>query len=155
MPDGVPGVRVTVRTMRALVNLWRVDPRIISAARSIVFLTPAKDAYSEAQALFWYVRDHVRYVMDVNGVETLSTPLMTLETRSGDCDDQSALLATLFEAIGYPTRFVVAGYNEYGVFEHVYLQVLLNDQWITCDPTENEGFGWEPPDAVTMMIEGA
>lgn len=153
IPEGVPGIRTTVRTMRRLVNEYRVHPAIISAARSIVFNEPAKDEAAEACALFQWVRDHVRYVRDVLGVETLSTPVITLKTRSGDCDDQSTLLATLYESIGYPTRFIVTGYTKPDMYEHVYLQVYSGDEWISCDPTEPEPWGWEAEDAVAVMIE--
>lgn len=153
IPDGVGGIVTTVSTMRKMVNDWRVDPGIISAARSIVFMCPQKDDESEARALFQFVRDRIRYVRDVLGVETLSTPQMTLKTRHGDCDDQATLLATLYESIGFPTRFIVAGYEMPGVYDHVYLQVLVHGEWVSCDPTEPEGFGWDAPDAVAMMVE--
>lgn len=140
---------------------------MVSAARSITFLSPQKDDWAEAVALFNYVRDHVRYVRDVLDVETLSTPQRTLDTRSGDCDDQATLLATLLEAIGFPTRFVVAGYSLPGVYEHVYVQALITGapdlatgiahpdlaQWVSFDPTEQAAAGWEPSDAVAYMVE--
>jgi transglutaminase-like putative cysteine protease len=154
IPDGVAGIHVTLRAMRELVRQWRTSPDLISAARSIVFLELAKDEVSEARTLFQFVRDRVRYVRDVLDVETLSNPMLTLRTRSGDCDDQSTLLATLYEAIGFPTRFVVAGYTLPHIYEHVYLQVFVDGEWVSCDPTESEPFGWEPSDAVSMMIEG-
>jgi transglutaminase-like putative cysteine protease len=145
--------------MRELVRKWRVNPDMVSAARSIVYLQPPKDDAAEAAALFRFVQGRVRYVRDVHEVETLATPGVTLDTLSGDCDDHATLLATLLEAIGFPTRFVVTGYSEPGVFEHVYLQVFVNgplgSEWVACDSTEPYGFGWEAPDAVAMMIEGS
>jgi transglutaminase-like putative cysteine protease len=78
---------------------------------------------------------------------------MTLHGRLGDCDDQVVLLATLLEAVGYPTRFVVSGYNDPGQFEHVYLQAWLNDQWVNMDPTEQHPMGWAAPGAVALGAE--
>lgn len=153
VPSGYAGIRATLACMRKMVNDWRTAPEIVSAARSIVFMEPAKDAVAEASALYRYVRDSVRYVQDVLGVETLATPIITLHTRSGDCDDQATLLATLLESIGYPTRFVVAGYSDPGIFEHVYLQVCIDGEWISCDTTERETFGWDAPDPVALMFE--
>jgi len=58
----------------------------------------------------------------------------------------------MLESIGYPTRFVVAGYNG-GGFEHVYLQAWINGRWISMDPTEPHPMGWEPPDATVIAAE--
>ena len=78
---------------------------------------------------------------------------MTLQGRIGDCDDQVVLLATLLESVGYPTRFVVAGYNVPGQLEHVYLQALLDGQWVDMDPTEQYPMGWAAPRAVAYGVE--
>lgn len=154
LPNGTAGVFATIRAMRALVRQWRADPRIVSAARSIVFNEAGKDHLSEARALFRFVQQRVRYTRDVLDVETLASPLVTLQTLGGDCDDHSTLLAALFESIGFPTRFVVSGYSDPGVFEHVYLHVDVDGTWYACDTTERERFGWEPGDAVAYYVEG-
>jgi len=150
--DGVAGVDDTLRAMRALVNQCKTDLTIRQAATSVAFLQPEKDEFAEAEAVFNYVRDHIRYMRDVNGIETLMTPPQTLASRLGDCDDQSTLLACMLESIGYPTRFVVAGYNG-GGFEHVYLQAWINGRWISMDPTEPHPMGWEPPGATVIAAE--
>lgn len=151
--SGLRGVAQTIGIMRGLVNSGKVDPVIRQAAMSIVYLTPEKDAYSEALALFDHVQNRIRYVADVYGVETLATAAKTLQGKGGDCDDKSVLLGALFEAIGYATRFVVAGYSTPGVVEHVYLQVCLDGEWVDCDATEPYPMGWSGPDAVTIYIE--
>lgn len=117
-----------------------------------MFLTPERDELSEVRALFQLVQG-IRYVRDVHEVETLASPAKTLLMRVGDCDDKATLLAALLESIGYPTRFVVAGYFQPGEVEHVYLQVHAAGQWIDLDPTEHESIGWSPPEPVTMFIE--
>lgn len=139
--------------MRALVRAFRVNPQLRQAASSIIFTTPQRDQLAEADALFSWVRDSVRYVRDVHEVETLQTPLITWQSRLGDCDDQVTLLASLLESVGYPTRFVAAGYAQPGIFEHVYLQALLGVEWVDMDPTEPHALGWAPPDPVALMIE--
>lgn len=153
IPGGVRGVRRTLDTMRALVRAFRVAPELRQAASSLIYTTPERDAYSEASALFSWVQGSVRYVRDVHEVETLSTPLVTLRGRIGDCDDQVTLLATLLEAVGYPTRFIAAGYYEAGHFDHVYMQAFLGGQWVDMDPTERNPMGWAPPDPVALLIE--
>jgi len=150
--DGVAGVDQTIRTMRTLVNRCKSDLEIRQAATSTIFLTPEKDPHSEMEALFRWVRDSVRYVRDVHGVETLMTPPVVMASRLGDCDDQACLLACMLESVGYPTRFVVAGYGG-PLFEHVYLQAWDGRQWVSMDPTEPHPMGWEPPNPTAIAYE--
>jgi len=142
--DGTAGIFQTVRVMRSMVEAAKSDPAIMQAATNVVFLAPELDQFSEAEALFLYVRDYVRYMRDPVGLESVAYPATTLQRMVGDCDDQSTLLAALFEAVGYPTRFVIAGYQR-REYEHVFVEVFVNGQWFTCDPTEKHGFGWAPP----------
>lgn len=142
----------TLKLMRDCVRAARTDPRIIQAAVGVVYLTPERDAHAEASALFKYVRDYIRYIADVFEVETLCDPVMTLQRMVGDCDDKTTLLCALFESVGFPTRFVMAGYNG-SDFEHVYCQVLLNDFWTNCDPTEKGELGYAPPLHTALYIE--
>lgn len=152
-PSGVAGVHHTLRLMRAMIKRARCDPAIIQAAHSIIWLTPERNHHAEATALFEWVRDTVRYVQDVAGVETLTYPPMTLQRLTGDCDDQTALLCSLLEAVGYPTRLVMTGYSG-NDFEHVYCQVLLGNQWVDCDPIERRfSLGDAPPNPVRVFVE--
>lgn len=153
LAGGMSGVWQTVAAMRAMVRSYRTDPRIRHAAASIVQLQRERDGAGEAQALLSWMQACVRYVADVHQVETLTTPDRVLELRYGDCDDQATLLATLLESIGYPTRFVVAGYVTPGEVEHVYLQALIGGQWLDMDPTERYPVGMAPPDPVTIHHE--
>lgn len=140
--------------MRQCVAEGRTNLAVRQAAISVIWLQPEKDELHEVNAVFEWVRDHVRYVRDVLDVETLATPDRTLAQRIGDCDDQATLLAAMLESVGYATRFVVAAYTFPGHFEHVYLQVLVNGEWIDADPTEREPLGWAPPDPLTVAVEG-
>lgn len=151
--SGARGVWQTLGTMRRYVDAGKKNAVIIKAARGAVYMTPEKSSLHEVTTLFDLVRDGIRYVGDVYDVETLSEATKTLLSRQGDCDDQVILLCSLFESIGYATRFVVAGYNDSNTYEHVYCQVLADGEWIDCDPTENESFGWAPPDPVAYAIE--
>jgi transglutaminase-like putative cysteine protease len=147
------GIEQTLGTMRQLVNQYRTDLTIRQTATATIVLTPEKNQLAEAEALFELVRDGIRYTRDVHGVETISTPVITLQGRLGDCDDQVVLLASLLESVGYPTRFVVAGYNYPGELEHVYLQALLDGCWIDMDPTEQHPMGWAAPRPVAYAVE--
>lgn len=152
-PSGRAAAHYTVSLMRQLVNRCKTDPGIIQAAVSALYLAPQKDRLAEIEAIFDYVQNDIRYVRDVVGVETLCDPRMTIRRRVGDCDDQATLLATLFESVGYPTRFVMSGYRTPKDFEHVYLQVLVDRQWISADPTEPYPLGWAPPNPRALWVE--
>ena len=152
--DGTAGIMQTVRTMRALVRAYRTNVVIRATAINLLTLAPPKDATAEIVALFEFVRDRVRYVGDVLDVETLTSPDKTLALNAGDCDDKSVLLAALLESIGYVTRFIVAGYNMPGVYEHVYVSAMLPDgSFIALDASEDMPAGYEPPNPLVYYVE--
>lgn len=151
IPDGVAGTVSTLQAMREMVNRCKVNPIIRQAATTVAFLQPEKNYHAEAEAIFNEVRDGVRYMRDVHGVETLQDPPITLASKLGDCDDQTTLLAAMLESIGIPTRFVVAGYSG-PHFEHVYLQAWLGE-WVNMDATEPHPMGWAPPDPTIIAFE--
>ncbi len=153
LSDGEAGIFDTLRLMRRMVNDYKTDAGIRQAALNVTFMTPAQDEASEVEALYCFVRDHIRYTKDVHGVETLATPDKTMAMRVGDCDDQAVLLASLLESVGYPTRFVIEGYTDGGTWEHVYLETCLCGQWVALDPTEQVAMGWQPPQPVIRWTE--
>ena len=155
LAPGLPGTMQTLALMRRLVTQYRTDGDVRRAAASIMFLTPDRDPRHRAVALFDWVRTFVRYVPDVLDVETLQTPPQTLRSLVGDCDDSATLMATMFESVGYPTRFVLASYLQPDAFEHVYLQVLIDGEWVDADPTEQHPLGWSAPDPLRIFIERA
>lgn len=148
---GVAGVKETLKLMISIVKQYRKNSDIRALAESIIQNVPEKDSVGEVRAIFNWVRDNIRYTMDVRDVETLKTPDAVIYSGQGDCDDKSTLLSTLLETIGYVTRFVAVGMNTPGVYEHVYVQVKLGTLWIGADATENFGLGWEPPNPVARM----
>lgn len=153
IPGGMAGVHTTLRTMRQLVNAGKIDLALRQATLGLIFTLPPKNENSEITAIFNFVRDQIRYVRDIVGIETISTPIKVLQQRAGDCDDKTVLLAAMLETIGYPTRFVVAGYHTAGEVEHVYLQVWTQAGWIDLDATENYEAGCAPPEPVTIFTE--
>jgi transglutaminase-like putative cysteine protease len=153
MRSGVAGVFQTLRRMRDEVIAGRRSMTIRNAALSIVFLQPEKNEYQQANALFEFVRDNIKYIKDIHEVETISTAEKTLESKVGDCDDQCILLASLAESVGIPSMFVVAGYTTLDSFEHVYPRLFVDGMWVDCDPTESNVFGWAPPDPLIYAEE--
>jgi len=155
---GVAGTRQTLKIMARLVKDYRATPMIRNTAADLVQHLPGMSFNGEAKALFDFVQQTIRYLGDVNDVETLQAPDVTLQNRRGDCDDQATLLATLLESIGHPARFVAIGYTNPGEFEHVFLETRIGPDWIACDTTvTGASFGWapEPPytdDIVTARL---
>ena len=148
--DGTEGVKDTLYIMSRLVRRYKRDPDLIATANRLTAHVPAKDWAGQVAALHEFVRDEIRYTLDVNGVETLRTPERLLRERQGDCDDMSLLLATLLESIGHPTRFVAVGESP-GTLTHVYVETRVGDKWVALETTEPVEAGWEPPGMVNRF----
>ena len=68
---------------------------------------PCPQKWHHPAAIFDHVKQHVQYVPDPVGVEYVAPPAETVECGGGDCDDQAVLVASLCEAVGFPTRIVL------------------------------------------------
>lgn len=152
IPQGESGTRATLRVMRDLVRRYKRHPRIRNTALELTAGLPPKDWLAEVRAVFAFVRDRIRYVRDVRGLETVQTPDATLDLEQGDCDDKSTLLSALLESIGHPTRFVAVGFTPSGQFSHVYVETRVGMSWIALDATMPYEAGWRPPGAKARMI---
>lgn len=149
IPDGFPGVVETLRIMSRFVRDGKKSINVRQAAMRLTKSCMQKDYVCEIEQLHQFVRDSVRYVQDINGVETVQTPQKTLELMGGDCDDKSTLLAALLESIGHPSRFVAIGF-EPGIFSHVYLETLAGTRWIPLETTEPVEAGWSPDEKLIL-----
>ncbi len=129
--------------MRFLVRKCKTDLALRGLALEIVKGVAQRDYAAEIRKVHAFVRDRIRYVGDIRGVETLHTPRQILTQGQGDCDDKSLLLATLLESINHPTRFVAVGYGP-GV-THVLVETRVgNGKWIPLETTEQVAAGWYP-----------
>lgn len=150
LPSGVEGVRATLNIMRRLTREFKKNIVIRELALSLVKNEKPKDWINEIRRLYEFVRDDIRYVRDIQGVETLATPLKTLEYAQGDCDDKAVLLAALLESIGHPTQFIALAFNQMG-FSHVIVETRLGRQWIALETTEDVDLGWKPPNSTNSL----
>ena len=144
IPEGVAGTRATLNIMARLVRETRIDPAIRQTAANLVSDLPGQSYRAEAERLFLFVRDAVRYLQDTNNIEVLQNPKITLSEQYGDCDDKSTLLAALLESVGHPCRFIAVGYTYPGQFEHVYVETRIGNTWIAADTTMNVDLGFAP-----------
>jgi hypothetical protein len=150
IPSGEAGTRETLKLMSKLVKAEKSALPIRLLALDLVKRNGQKDYTGEVLKIHQFVRDHIRYVRDVRGVETLQTPTKTLELGQGDCDDKSTLTAALLESIGHPTRFIAVGFAP-GSFSHVLLETKIGNKWVPVETTEPVKLGWFPP-GVTMRM---
>lgn len=104
----------------------------------------SKDFTGEAQRLFKFVRDEIRYIKDIEGVETLHSAEWVLRLRAGDCDDKAILLAALLLSIGHTPRFKAVAFDPDN-YSHVWTQDLLGGAWVDMEPTELVAFGQAVP----------
>lgn len=153
LKGGSAGIMQTARLMRELVGVYKMDPVIRNLALGLVQFLNEKEDFAEISAIFHFVRDQIRYVRDIYGVETLATPVKTLEIGQGDCDDKAVLLASLLESIGYRTEFKLTGYHGKD-FEHVYVYACGATIELHLDPTEPEEMGWEAPNPTVSLYVG-
>ena len=149
--DGSRGTLDTLKAMRALTRNGKSSLPVRQLAASLVNGARQKDYAKELQIIHGYVRDRIRYVRDIRGVETLQIPEKTLEFGFGDCDDKSVLVASMLESIGHPTRFVAMGFRG-GEFQHVYVVTRLGNKWIGVECTEPVGLGWTPANVTSRMV---
>lgn len=103
-----------------------------------------KDYGEEARRILEWVRDDIRYVRDIRGIETLHTADKLLEIQCGDCDDKSILLASMLESLGHRCRFVAVAFTP-GQWVHVWVQDFIRGQWIDLEPTEPWAYGKRVP----------
>lgn len=90
------------------------------------------DRVCQSKALFYFVRDEIKYVPDENFHDQLENPLTVLKTGGADCEDIAVLLVALEKAIGNKVRLVF-------VPGHAYAQVSIPDyrgeKWLNLEAT--------------------
>jgi len=155
LPAGRAGTRATLDLMRRLVLRYKKTLPIRQLALSIIDRVRGrghKNFPAQVRALHSFVQQNIQYVKDVSDVETLATPVKTLEYRQGDCDDQAVLLASLLESVGHATRFVAISLVPLGPFVHVYTETRLGPGWIPLETTEPWPAGKGPPKFAERMV---
>lgn len=151
LPPGKDGTKYTLHLMRQLVRQGKKSPAVRQLAIELTSGLRQKDFLAEIQAVHRFVRDRIRYVKDIHGVETLHTVERILTNAAGDCDDKSILVASLLEALGHHTRFVAIGFKP-EVYSHVYPETWIGGKWLTVETTEPVELGWKPRNIKTVLV---
>lgn len=131
--DGDRGVIQTVKIIRALANQFKKDIRLRELAGDIV--RPYRKNVDKIEAVFDWIKANVKYVRDIEGIETIHTPYKILRQGYGDCDDLATISATLLKAVGYKVFYVVTSNRPDKKFNHIFLIVTDGRQKYIFDPT--------------------
>lgn len=92
--------------------------------------------YNAAVKIYNYVRDKISYTFYMN---TRYGSVGTLNKKTGNCVDQTHLLAALMRASNIPTRYCHATctFSSGLVVGHVWAEVYVNGKWYSCDTTSS------------------
>lgn len=149
--NGEPGTAQTVALMRRLIDDALADSQFVRMAIDIVRSVQAFDDFGEVEALYNWVKRHIRFTKDPVTKEKLYPPQELLKIRAGDCDDISMLLGAFAMAVGYNARLITVSANRAnpGEFSHVYVEAEVppgSGQWVPMDAARADSeFGIEPP----------
>ena len=141
--------------MRDAVRAGVRDPnmRVRNQALAIVKGVRGHDFRGEVEAIWEWVRENIRFVRDIRGVETLATPARTLDIGQGDCDDMSVLISALLESLSHPTRFVAVGFRP-GELSHVFTETRIGNRWVPLETSIDGAYiGWYPPGIQNSMVQ--
>ena len=135
--SGVIGNYNTIEIMKRVARERSRSPLVRELALRILEGAGVKsqDYINEARAIGAFVQKKVRYVRDIEGVETLHDPVTLIDQikrnqAQGDCDDMALLIATLLLSIGHQPFFAIVKYhkNPNGGFNHIYT-VVYEKNW--------------------------
>lgn len=124
-----------IASIQKMIEAGVEDPEMRALAFKITAKCPERDGMCEAKAIYKWMRKHVKYSGDVSpimrgngqveGIDLYQSGKRTVQFGGGDCDDQSALVATLASVIGLTTRLRVTAQEGDDDYSHIYPVVLL------------------------------
>jgi hypothetical protein len=148
--------------MRQIVEGYGRDPRVAKLAVDILRHAGVKprEYTKQAEALLKWTQQNIFYVNEPG--ERLQSPLYTLKTGMGDCDDMVILVCSFFEAVRLPWRLCISGKMPDGkmiryiegsakyipiTYSHVYCMVgnkpFTPTSWSFVEPTMQVPLGWD------------
>lgn len=136
--EGLAGIEDTLQIMRLLVLRGRENPAVRERAAALVRGLPPYAYLAEADAIFRFVRDCIRYTGDIFDVETLQAPEYTLQIGIGDCDDKVILVCSLLQSINHPCKLVALG-DQPGECGHVIAETKIGPHWLAMECCTPEG----------------
>lgn len=145
----------TVEKMKKIITESSKNTYVREWAKKIVSRVEVNNKKAEAQAIFNFVRDNIRYTKDPLGFEYLQTPPVLLEDIRlyqegrgdrpvGDCDDDTLLSLSLLKSIGFQVAIKVVSFAPDKRYGHVYGLVKIGYEWVPFDCVRpDQEMGWE------------
>ena len=155
IPDGPAGTRQTLKYMREEVRKDVGNTWLREITQQIVRDVAPKDWWGEMCAIFYFVKEHVRYGLDPNGIELVQAPHVTMMLGYGDCDDLTCLISCMCEQLGHATMLCALGFDADENYSHVLPLCIAagsESDPIALDATEEWPPGWFPPNDTYRMI---
>ena len=138
------------KTANGIEEAWELidknNPQIKFAADSIISSSCDENEICYAKALYYFLRDKIKYVSDPIGKEYIEAPETVLKTGAADCESGSLLLLNMMESIGIESELVL-------IPGHAFIRIKIDkapgkykhEGWIYLDWTcESCGFGEVP-----------
>ena len=134
--NGLNGNIDTIEVMRKMARDYSRHDLVKRLATNIIhyYKIPSHHYFEEARAIGQFVKEHVRYVKDPVGMESLQAPDMMIRMMEesgyamGDCDDMSLLIASLLMSIGIHPKFRAVRYHpNCPHYNHIYVVVYENN----------------------------
>lgn len=133
-----PKLRDVVDWMQRFAHKGKTDLRVRRLVEEICADLEPGDYAGEAYAIYAWVHANIRYMRDIQNVEFVKEPGALLETRSGDCDDMSTLIAAMLMACGNNAVFSLVAFDGAPMPSHVYCNVVApGNKLIPLDPVAN------------------
>lgn len=144
--DGVPDSPQILDTMFHLQKQFGQSAFVREFTASILPVSVGNNQSDRAAgAVADFVREHLRYMRDPNGVEYLISPLILINAIKagqkpfGDCDDHVLLMCSMLESIGIEARPVAVQLFSTDRYDHVIGQAFLDNGWTDFDPCVKNG----------------
>ena len=133
------------------------SPIVRRAALQAIAGLPERDCRKEAEAVWQWIRSHVRLIedrafvaglegVDADDAEVLVRPvdILTMPQPAGDCDDHSMLAASMLRALGIPAQFrTIAAGADPATYSHVFVLAELPDGELALDASHGPRPGWQ------------
>lgn len=156
---------LTLIRMNDLATADSQSPYLWTATEDALGYPPSGDPNEsriEVQRVFDWIRRNVKFVndpylvvgwlrewQDAVDCEVLTSParLVTMQRMFGDCDDFAMLGKAMLRVCGIESLFVTVKADPANPDEwsHVYLDVLVGNDWVPFDPSYGKYVGWEAP----------
>lgn len=103
-----------VRYVRLCYERWRNQP--VELVQDLFGLTREE----QCSAIFEYLLDHTRYVVDKAGYQFIKSPARLMKDRTGDCKSMTIFIASCLHCLGIPHTIRFVNFDGSSQYTHVY-----------------------------------